>query len=152
MALARHIQELRRQASLTQEELAQQLNVTRQAVSRWEHGETEPDLDTVKRLASTFNVPVTLLLDLPEGGAWCQSCGMPLANADMLGTEADGSPSRDYCTYCYQNGAYTYECTMEQMVDICVEHMAYPGSGFTAEQARAHMAELLPQLNRWKSE
>lgn len=150
MTLAQHIQELRQQAHLTQQELAAQLHVTRQAVSRWERGETEPDLATIKRLARLLGVPVTLLLDLPEGGAWCQSCGMPLANAELLGTEADGSPSRSYCRYCYQDGHFSYECTMDQMVDICVEHMVYPGSGFTAEQARSHMQELLPQLERWR--
>mgnify|MGYP002626442912 CR=1 FL=1 len=134
---------------LTQEELARRVGVTRQAVSRWELGQTEPGIETLKALAETLGAPVSMLLDLPEGAAWCQSCGMPLANADMLGTEADGSPSLKYCTYCYQGGHFTYECTMEQMVDICVEHMTYPGSGFTEQGARTHMEELLPHLERW---
>lgn len=149
MAFNEHIVQLRREVGLTQEGLAQRLDVTRQAVSRWERGETEPDLDTLKRLAEALGTPVSVLLDLPEGAAWCQSCGMPLANADMLGTEPDGSPSTNYCTYCYQGGHFTYDCTMEQMLEICVGHMTYEGSGFTEETARKHMWELLPHLDRW---
>lgn len=151
MSLCENILRLRQEAGLTQELLAERLAVTRQALSRWERGETEPDVDTIKRLAEILGTSVTVLLDLPEGLAWCQSCGMPLVNEDLLGTEADGSPSSRYCTYCYQDGRFTYDCTMEQMVDICVEHMVYPGSGFTEEMARSHMEELLPRLERWSS-
>lgn len=35
---------------------------------------------------------------------FCQSCGMPLTSNEVCGTNADGSLSADYCTYCYQNG------------------------------------------------
>ena len=43
---------------------------------------------------------------------FCQSCAMPL-NPEVLGTNADGSKNEDYCTYCYQNGAFASECTMQ---------------------------------------
>ncbi|HET6990765.1 MAG TPA: zinc ribbon domain-containing protein [Bacteroidia bacterium] len=36
----------------------------------------------------------------------CQSCSMPLDNKELLGTEKDGSPSNEYCKYCYVNGAF----------------------------------------------
>ena len=38
----------------------------------------------------------------------------------QLGTEADGTKSREYCNYCYENGAFTANCTMEEMIDFCV--------------------------------
>lgn len=150
MALGERIVQLRQEAALTQDELAKRLNVTRQAVSKWERGQAEPDIDTLKALAESLGVAVSVLLDLPDGSSWCQSCGMPLANEESLGTEADGSPSSKYCIYCYKDGHFTYECTMDEMVDICVEHMVFPGSAFTVETARTHIKELLPQLERWR--
>lgn len=36
----------------------------------------------------------------------CQSCGMPLSSAEVLGTNADGSLNEEYCTYCYQHGQF----------------------------------------------
>ena len=36
----------------------------------------------------------------------CQSCGMPMGNESLLGTEKDGSKNHEYCTYCYRNGAF----------------------------------------------
>lgn len=79
---------------------------------------------------------------------FCQSCAMPLTSDDMLGTNADGSKNADYCQYCYQNGAYTSDLTMEQMIDFCAPHMAAPGSGLTAEEAKARMQGFFPQLKR----
>ena len=51
---------------------------------------------------------------------FCQSCGMPLTN-EMLGTNADGSPNEDYCIYCYKDGKFTHDMTMEQMIDHCAQ-------------------------------
>ncbi|WP_319578441.1 zinc ribbon domain-containing protein [uncultured Methanospirillum sp.] len=48
----------------------------------------------------------------------CQSCGMPFASPADLGTEADGTPSAQYCTYCYQNGKFTEpDSTVDQMAE-----------------------------------
>ena len=45
---------------------------------------------------------------------FCQCCGMPLDAPEDRGREADGTLSRDYCRYCYQQGAFTApEATME---------------------------------------
>ena len=38
---------------------------------------------------------------------FCQSCGMPLADVNDIGTNADGSRNEDYCKYCYENGQFT---------------------------------------------
>lgn len=46
----------------------------------------------------------------------CQSCGMPM-RPDQYGTGADGSPQEKYCLYCYSDGHFPSECTMEEMAD-----------------------------------
>lgn len=50
--------ELRKLNQLTQEELAEKVGVTRQAVAKWESGESEPSLDKCKLLAEAFNVSI----------------------------------------------------------------------------------------------
>ena len=47
---------------------------------------------------------------------FCQSCGMPLTD-EILGTNADGTNNEDYCIYCYKDGGFTQDMTMEQMID-----------------------------------
>ena len=84
---------------------------------------------------------------------FCQSCGMPLTGAPQeLGTEKDGSPNPDYCTYCYQNGAFTRDCTMQEMIDFCTPIMAQNHPGMTESDAAARMRSFFPQLKRWKRE
>lgn len=80
----------------------------------------------------------------------CQSCAMPMPTDEMLGTEQNGTASQDYCSYCYQNGAFNGPTqTMEQMVDVCVPFMVKEGMPET--QARKIMEETLPLLKRWKA-
>ncbi|WP_080802464.1 zinc ribbon domain-containing protein [Arabiibacter massiliensis] len=149
MAIQEMLTELRERSGLTQSEMAERLHVTRQAVSRWECGETQPGIDTLKLIATEFSVPVEALLDMPMQNV-CQSCGMPLSDPGLLGTEADGTRSEHHCKWCYGNGAYLGECTMDEMVEICVKNMAGPDTPFTEDEARAYMQGLLPQLDRWK--
>ena len=49
---------------------------------------------------------------------FCQSCGMPLTD-EVLGTNADGSKNEDYCMYCYKDGKFTQDCTMDEMIEFC---------------------------------
>ena len=81
---------------------------------------------------------------------FCQSCGMPLAPDTALGTEADGSPSQDYCSYCYKDGKFTGDMTMEEMIDFCAPMMVKGNPGMTEEQAKAQMHQFFPMLKRWK--
>lgn len=85
---------------------------------------------------------------------FCQSCGMPLPTDDLLGTNADGSKNEEYCVYCYQNGAYVQDCTMDEMIDHCVQFLDEfnkdSGAPFTKEEAIAGMKEFFPKLKRWK--
>ena len=82
----------------------------------------------------------------------CQSCGMPMgANDEMYGTNADGSKNADYCQYCFENGEFTMDCTMDGMIEFCVPYVATADSGITEDEAKKMMQELLPTLKRWKT-
>ena len=139
------ILKLRTENGLSQDELAEKVFVTRQAVSRWETGETVPNTETLKQLSNLFNVSINTLLGAPRQ-LICQCCGMPLEDS-IIGRNKDGSLNEDYCKWCYADGTYTY-ANMDDLIDVCVEHMA--NDGFTEEQARAYMKETLPKLDYWK--
>ena len=139
------IYELRMKSGLSQDELAEKVFVTRQAVSRWENGETVPSTDTLKLLSILFNVSINTLLGAPRQ-LICQCCGMPLEDA-IIGREKDGTPNENYCKWCYADGTYTYS-DMDDLINVCVQHMV--GDSFTEEQARAYMKDLLPKLDYWK--
>ncbi len=81
---------------------------------------------------------------------FCQSCGMPLMPGAETGTEADGSPSADYCSYCYKGGRFVGEMTMDEMIDFCAPMMAQANPGMTQEQAKAQMHQFFPMLKRWR--
>lgn len=83
---------------------------------------------------------------------YCQSCGMPMGDThEMYGKNKDGSVNEDYCKYCFENGAFTAECTMEEMIEFCVPHMVEGNSGMTENKARSMMNQFFPTLKRWKS-
>ena len=139
------IYELRMKNGLSQDELAEKVFVTRQAVSRWETGETVPNTETLKLLSKLFNVSINTLLGSPRQ-LICQCCGMPLEDS-IISREKDGTLNEDYCQWCYADGTYTYS-DMDDLIDVCVQHMV--GEDFTEEQARAYMKQRLPQLDYWK--
>ena len=139
------IYELRTKNGLSQDDLAEKVFVTRQAVSRWENGETVPNTETLKLLSKLFNVSINTLLGSPRKLV-CQCCGMPLEDS-ILSHEKDGSLNEDYCQWCYADGTYTYS-DMDDLIDVCVGHMAR--DGFSEEQAREYMKQMLPTLDYWK--
>lgn len=82
---------------------------------------------------------------------YCQSCAMPMGGTDELyGTESDGVKSPDYCKYCYENGAFTFNGSMQEMIEICIPPMVESNPGMTAESAREMMNQFMPALTRWK--
>ncbi len=85
-----------------------------------------------------------------ETTPFCQSCGMPLTDPTLRGSEADGSPSKHYCKYCYQNGKFTGDMTMEQMIDFCAPMMTKENPGMTEADAKEQMHKFFPQLLRWR--
>ena len=66
MDLGSNIKRLRVQSNLTQKDLADKVNVTYQAVSRWENNEVEPSLATIQKIAAIFRVGVDELLNGKE--------------------------------------------------------------------------------------
>ena len=137
--------ELRTKKGLSQDELAEKVFVTRQAVSRWENGDTVPNTETLKRLSAVFDVSINTLLGSPRQ-LICQCCGMPLDDS-IIGRDRDGALNEDYCKWCYADGTYTYS-SMDDLIEVCVPHMV--GKDFTEEQARAYMKQTLPKLDYWK--
>ena len=137
--------ELRTKHGLSQDELAEKVFVTRQAVSRWENGDTVPNTETLKLLSKLYDVSINTLLGSPRE-LICQCCGMPMDDG-IIGKDKDGTPNEDYCKWCYADGTYTYS-DMDNLINVCVPHMV--AQGFTEEQARTYMKEKLPTLNYWK--
>jgi general stress protein 26 len=86
---------------------------------------------------------------------FCQSCGMPLADG-LFGTNADGSKNEDYCIYCYKDGRFLQECTMEQMIDHCAQFVDEVNKGLpqpiTKEEYIGQMKMYFPHLKRWRNE
>ena len=139
------LKSLREKNNFTQEQLAERVQVTRQAISRWETGETQPNTDTLKILSQIFDVSINTLLGSPRQ-LICQCCGMPLEDS-ITSKEPDGSFNEDYCMWCYADGTFKYT-TQEQLIDFCVTHMAT--ESWPAEQVRAHMEAIVPTLKHWK--
>ena len=139
------ILQLRNREILSQEELAEKLFVTRQAVSRWENGETTPNVDTLKLLSKFYDVSINTLLGSPVQLV-CQCCGMPLDDT-TISREEDGEFNEEYCKWCYVDGKFTYS-SMDDLINFCAEHMS--NENWTSEQVRVYMKEMLPQLNYWK--
>lgn len=139
------LRSLREKNKLTQDQMAERLMVTRQAVSRWENGDTQPNTDTLRILSKEFNVSINTLLGSPRQ-LICQCCGMPLDDA-IIGRNKDGSLNEDYCQWCYADGTYTYS-DMDDLIRVCVPNMVQ--QGFTEEQARTYMQQMLPKLDYWK--
>ena len=137
--------DLRTKRGLSQDDLAEKVFVTRQAVSRWENGETVPNTETLKLLSTLFAVSINTLLGAPRR-LICQCCGMPLEDA-LISREKDGTPNENYCKWCYADGTYTYG-DMDDLIDVCVRHMV--NESFSEAQARAYLKQLLPTLDYWK--
>lgn len=147
MAIRDILPQLRRERGLTQEDLARKLYITRQAVSRWETGETTPGIDMTKLIARELDVPITTLLEMPE--EHCQSCGMMFTAPDQYAHEADGSETHDYCKWCYEAGAYLEDVTMDEMIEECAPRMA-EAMGWTLDESASLLGAVLPTLKRWQ--
>ena len=140
------LKKIRVKSNLTQDEMAEKLSVTRQAVSRWENGDTTPNIETLKQISTTFDVSVNTLLGSPRKLV-CQCCGMPLEDDTLISRETDNSFNEDYCKWCYADGQFVYK-NMDQLLDFLVNHMS--NDSFTPEQARTYFSGLLPGLKNWK--
>jgi len=84
-----------------------------------------------------------------ENQRLCQSCAMPLTSDEDFGTNADGSKNGDYCKYCYVDGAFNGDCTMDEMIETCVPFCLEAGAYKDADEARVSMRVSFPKLKRW---
>jgi hypothetical protein len=84
---------------------------------------------------------------------FCQSCGMPLTE-EILGTNADGSKNEEYCIYCYKDGAFTGDFTMEEMVEFCSQFVdefnKNTGQNLSREDYKDVLRQFYPSLKRWQ--
>ena len=145
MTFSEKLIRLRKREGLSQEALAETLGVSRQAVSRWETGETVPNTETLQLLSSLFDVSINTLLGSPRQ-LICQCCGMPLEDAS-ISREPDGTFNEEYCKWCYADGKIVYT-SLEELLGFLESHMS--NEAWPPEQVRAYFENQLPKLDHWK--
>ncbi len=147
MEIREALKALREKHGLTQEQMAQRALVTRQAVSRWENGETQPNTDTLQILSREFDVSINTLLGSPRT-LFCQCCGMPLTDDGMISRETDGRFNEDYCKWCYEGGSFVYP-SKESLIGFLLSHMPNPDNAPEPER-RQWLDAQLSQLKHWQ--
>lgn len=147
MTIGESLKSLREQHGFTQEELAHRLHITRQAVSRWENGETEPNTESLKLISRLFNVSINTLLGAPRQ-LICQCCGMPLHEDEFISREPDGSLREDYCRWCYMDGGFVYQ-DLDSVIHACVPNMVKQYD-MSEQAARRMLLDTLPGLAHWR--
>lgn len=85
-----------------------------------------------------------------EQERYCQSCAMPMGQTDELyGTNADGGKSGDYCHYCFKDGSFTADITMNEMIEHVVPYVLEGDEGMTEDGAKKMLGGVFPTLKRW---
>ena len=78
---------------------------------------------------------------------------MPLSQ-EILGTNADGSKNEDYCVYCYKDGKFTQDCTMDEMIEFCAQFVDEVNKNMpkpmTKDEYKDMMRQYFPMLIRWR--
>ena len=105
MELYEKLYELRRASGMSQEELAEKLGVSRQAVSKWESGTTQPELSKLIELSKLYSVSVDELLSLEHAKEQQDSTpAAPAAEGASQDTAEDASAAKpDFRTFCAQH-------------------------------------------------
>ncbi|MBR6046452.1 MAG: helix-turn-helix domain-containing protein [Ruminococcus sp.] len=140
------IHELRTRNGMSQDALAEKVFVTRQAVSRWENGDTVPNTETLKLLSRLFDVSINTLLGSPEQ-LYCQCCGMPLEDG-IISREKNGDFNEGFCKWCYADGEYMYS-NIDDLIDVCVKNMA--DAEHPEDEVREYLKKVIPELGYWKN-
>ncbi len=135
------IKTIRKTHHLSQTQLAEKLNITRQAVSRWESGITFPNQETLKQLSTLFDLSINKILDAPKTFI-CQCCGMPLDE------EINGKINKTYCKWCYTDGKFIYK-NLEQLLDFLVPHLSNLHQT-DPKDVRTYLEKSLLNLDMWK--
>ena len=90
-----------------------------------------------------------IILNDFENQKFCQSCAMPLSDNQLFGTNADGTKNEDYCIYCFKDGEFTSDISMDEMMNFCIEKMVEVRPEMDKKQASFMMKEVFPKLKRW---
>lgn len=90
-----------------------------------------------------------LYFPIAKGNYFCQSCGMPMGTDEVRGTNADGTKNNDYCIYCYKDGKFEFDGTMEEAIEMCIPFELEAKVYSDADTARKSMLEYYPKLKRW---
>ena len=103
--------------------------------------------------SATYWIDNAFVKDDTYMNPFCQSCGMPMQTSDLFGTNEDGSANHEYCCYCYKNGAFVQDYTMDEMIDHCIKFLdEFNGAcdtKFSKDEAIAQMRNYFPKLKRW---
>jgi hypothetical protein len=80
----------------------------------------------------------------------CQSCCLPLNEGKLVGTEANGEKSQNYCCHCYKEGNFTQpDATLETILNISARIWADKDPNVTLEEAKVQLKAKMPTLKRW---
>lgn len=150
MKIKKTLKKLRIDHGLTQDEMAKKLMLSRQAISRWETGETEPNVETLKVISKTFNISINTLLGSPRALV-CQVCGMPLEEDEYISKDKKGYLNEKFCKWCFINGEHRFdEDNFDTLVDECVQSMLQLNPNYQEDQVRIMFKENLPKLKYWQ--
>ena len=72
--------------------------------------------------------------------------------AKVYAINADGTKNEDYCIYCFKDGEFTSDMTMDEMMNFCIEKMVEVHPDIDEAQASAMMSEVFPKLKRWAND
>ena len=86
-----------------------------------------------------------------ENQKFCQSCAMPMSD-ELFGTNADGTKNEEYCMYCFKDGEFTSDMSMEEMMSFCIDKMVEVHPEIDKKEASAMMMEVFPKLKRWAND
>lgn len=118
-------------------------------------GKDDPEFCILKFTpkSHTYWIDKVFVKDHKYMNLFCQSCGMPLQTPEQFGTNKDGSANEEYCCFCYQNGAFTSDCTMDEMIAHCIQYLDEfnkdSHTEFSKDEAIAEMKKYFPNLKRW---
>lgn len=77
---------------------------------------------------------------------------MPMPSEELYGTNSDGSKNDDYCIYCFKDGEFTSDMTMDEMMSFCVGKMCEVHPEIDESEASQMMREVFPKLKRWSKQ
>ena len=80
----------------------------------------------------------------------CQSCAMPMPTDDLLGANINGTLNQDFCKYCYKDGKFIDDVTMEEYIEMCSNFAEQ--AGMTKDEMKEYCTKMFPTLKRWKKD